>query len=1235
MDWTTVPQASLRALLASLGLCLMAVQPAQAGPTDLADIPMANSSTANILPNIMLDLDNSGSMSWDYMPDHVRYQSDGNGFSLACRGPSGRVTCETGDAPRSASNFNGLYYNPAIRYPWPVKADGTPLADKNGKTSYVAPWSAVPSDGYGIQEIEDTSAQQPAAKSCLPAIIGGSCPTLASTATTDLVKGYPERVWCLNSNDVPPSKNCKSELDSSNTYSYPDSTYQFLAVQKGAPFYYNVSVEWCNTQDSVAPNFGKAGTCRPKKTSDYKYVRYFNWSRVDITPTTAFPVKAATRTDCAGTTCTYAEEMSNFAIWYAWYRTRAQMTKSAIGLSFSDVRGVPIENNLDDANFLHARVGLTTINNPIVLNIDNFENTATKKQKDLFYSNLYSFDPSGGTPLRTSLKAVGDMFAGTSAVYADPLQYSCQKNYAILATDGYWNDDLKSEVRGGQFVPPDADHPDQDGAAARPSKDDLQTPNTLADVAYYYYNTDLRTSCGSNDLCTNNVSPSGSDANVDDVAQHQHMVTFTIGLGVDGTLTYDPNYKTSSSGDYFNIKQGTAKWPAPSKNLPETIDDLWHAAVNGHGTYFSASNPAVLESSLRKALSSIDSTNGAGAAAATSNLQPTPGDNFIYVATYRTLKWDADLNAYSIDLTTGAISANAVWQVEPQLRAMIAAAGNSDTRTIYTGNYASNGTLNRSLFSIGTGGLTTAQLALFDPGKLSQAADWTSAQKTAATSASLVNYLRGQDRNEDQSRPGTYGAYDRLYRDRDKILGDIVHAQPVYVRASQNTYLDDGFGDYKVTTQSRVPTLYVGSNDGMVHAFDASNGQERWAYIPPMLLPNLWRLADANYENKHRYYIDGPMTVNDANVNGTWKTVLIGALGKGGRGVYALDVTNPTDPKVMWEFNADKNPNLGYTYGTPLVTKRHDGKWVAVIASGYNNIPETDEKGVTKYATADGKGYVFVLDIATGQVQTTIPTGVGNVANPSGLAWLNARVDHFEKENLAEVVYGGDLTGVMWRFDLDKGTATKLADLGTTQPITAAPEVGEIELSETDKIKTVYFGSGRYLGKTDLDDKDVQSLYGVKDEGTNTISGKSGLVQASASGSGTTRSVAGGTVNWHSDSGWYVDLLDSGERLTLNPQLYFGTVVFATTVPSISACQPGGYSWLYQLDFKDGGEVTTNLGAMKFTSPVVGVTVSKLPNGKPIFHAVTADGKKPPPNALQVGNDPLPPKRVLWREMTN
>jgi type IV pilus assembly protein PilY1 len=201
MDWTNVPQPGLRALLASIGLSLaMAVQPAAAGTTELADIPLANASTAPILPNIMLDLDNSGSMAWSYMPDYVRYTSLGN-FGTMCRGTNSKntlVVCEPGDPPFFASGFNGLYYNPAIRYMWPVKADGTRLPDHKGNTAYVAPWSAVPSDGYGVQMIDDTSAEQPNTSPCKGVVSGGNCPRLSKTATVNLVTGYPVRVWCKN-----------------------------------------------------------------------------------------------------------------------------------------------------------------------------------------------------------------------------------------------------------------------------------------------------------------------------------------------------------------------------------------------------------------------------------------------------------------------------------------------------------------------------------------------------------------------------------------------------------------------------------------------------------------------------------------------------------------------------------------------------------------------------------------------------------------------------------------------------------------------------------------------------------------------------------------------------------------------------------------------------------------------------------------------------------------------------
>ena len=1209
MNHTGIPNKLLRAALALAGLFLTAASlPVTAGDTDLADIPLANATTATILPNIMLDLDNSGSMAWDYMPDYVRYTSTQD-FNKWCRGTNTDnytlVVCEPGDPPYFASGFNGLYYNPDVRYGWPVNADGTPRADLNGNTSYGTPWGAVASDGYGIQKIDNSSTQSPSTSPCLTFAVGGSCPTYAKSATINLATAYPERVWCKSSSDTPPSANCKSALDASNAYLYPNSTYKNLKMVYGAPYYYKVGVEWCKTADnSPHQNYGKAGTCQAKKTSTYNKVRFHSWSRVNIKSTTTFPAKAAGRTDCAAAACTYAEEMANFANWYAWYRTRMQMTKSAIGLAFKDIRGTPktgaaLSADPADPTFFHARVGLTTINNPIVLNIANFD----ADQRTSFYTDLYSISPLGGTPLRSSLDAVGKMYKGTSTTYTDPLQYSCQRNFAILATDGYWNDNYSG-----------VNDPDGAAAVTRPSLDALKTANTLADVAYHYYHTDLRSgTCSGPDVCTDNVPPSGTHKDVDDVAQHQHMTTFTVGLGLDGTLTFNDAYKASTSGDYFDIKQGTRNWPKPTANTPETIDDLWHAAVNGRGTYFSTKDPNALEEGLKAALGSIESTTGSGAAAATSNLQPTTGDNNIYIATYHTVKWDGEISAYTADLSSGAISETAIWQASPLLKAKISATGDGDSRVIYTADGAT-----RTLFKAGAGGLTAAQLAYFDNTKLTQSASWDTTQKSTATPTALVNFLRGQDRYEDQDRDGSYGAYQRLYRDRDKVLGDIVHAQPVYVKVPQHNFRDAGYGAFKTANANRLPSLYVAANDGMLHAFDAATGQERWAYMPPLVLPELWRLAEADYTNNHRFYLDGPLTITDAYFGGTWKTVLIGGMGKGGKGYYALDVTDPTDPKPLWTFSSANAPNLGYSYGTAVVTKLANGTWVAVVTSGYNN--------------ADGQGYVYVLDLADGSVLKTISTNVGNAGQPSGLARLNVQVVDFSVDNTAVGAYGGDLLGNMWRFDLDAGTATKLASLGADKPIMAAPEIADVEGK-----KAVYFGTGRYLGEDDLTDDSAQTIYAIKDDGTTTVTGTSQLVQQTVSGSGATRDISNNSVDWSTKFGWYVNLPDLGERVAIDPQLYFGTLVFASTVPTASACQPGGYSWLYQLNFKTGGNVKqATPAATRFTSPIVGLTVAKLPSGTPMIYPITADGKKPAPTELEIApaSSTTGAKRVLWRELT-
>lgn len=1162
---------ALRPISVSITLMLpLSLHQAFADTTKLADVPLANAATVAVLPNIYFILDDSGSMDWDFMPDYVN--------DAYCRGSGADLTsCLAGDPPYYASEFNRVYYNPLINYSAPINADGT------SKTSYTT-WINVPKDGYGKQ----------------------------STATTNLVTDYPERVACKNSGDDVNGTNCKSQIDTSNNYSYPDATYSNIKTKYGAPFYYTASVEWCKKRET-SPKFGKSGTCQTHKDSTYKYVRYYNWTRVDIKPAVTSYVGPN------GSTRTYDQEMTNFANWYAWYRTRMQMTKTSVGQSFSAIRGTPNDTDTTDKNYFHARIGYSTISNTGVtdgtefLTIGNFDST----QKTSWFSKLYEAKPSGYTPLRGALSKAGQIYAGK--IGTDPIQYSCQRNFTILSTDGYWNTNAESSSYGATKEDGSTLVGDQDGAATKPSYDKLGKANTLADIAYYYYHTDLRpgdpTTC--TNKCKDDVPPSGTKADEDDVAKHQHMTTFTIGLGVDGSLVYQDGYRTSTSGDYVALKQGTLWWPNPTdaEDL-DRIDDLWHAAVNGRGTYFSARNPQSLVNGLTAALGTMEAASGSGAAAATSSLEPVAGDNAIYIANYRTINWDGELGAYSIDLTTGAISSTTTWKAAALLDTKIATDGLSDTRTIYT----SDGS---ALIDFQLANLSATQKTYFNNSQLSQYADWTTTQMTDGTQANLLKYIRGQNRYEDQDRDTSYGTYSRLYRDRATTLGDIVHAQPVYVKGPQYSFADTGYAAFATAQASRSPTVYVAANDGMLHAFDASTGAERWAYVPPMVMSNLYQLADKKYSTNHKFFVDGPIAVSDIYDGSAWKTILVGALGKGGRGYYALDITSPTAPKFLWSYSADDNPNMGYSYGAASITKV-DGTWAVLLPSGYNNFPES-----TKYSSADGVGRLFVLNAATGALIKTISTGVGSTSAPSGLAKINPRVEFFDTDNTATRAYGGDLYGNMWRFDLTKGTATQIIALGSTQPITTSPEI-----AETSGKIALYFGTGRYLSQDDLTLTDQQAIYGIKDDSDTAVS-ISSLVEQTIDTS--TNVISSNPVDWATAGGWFLKLPDKKERVNLEAKLVMGTLVFVSTIPEASECQPGGYSNLFLIDYLTGGSIEGQQGVFSYVSPIVGLSLIKLPDGTIKVVPVTADGKLPLPQTVPTGSASTTGadagKRLLWREL--
>ena len=823
--------------------------------------------------------------------------------------------------------------------------------------------------------------------------------------------------------------------------------------------------------------------------------------------------------------------------------------------------------------------------------------------------------------------------------------------------------------------------------------------NSLADVAQYYYVTDLRPSMPNNQVSV------GSGAE-DDRATWQHMTTFTVALGVSGTLNYQSDYRSSAAttGDFAAIRTGTLNWPlwpdptldystGEAWNNAKSIDDYWHTAVNGRGQYFSAGNPTSVIAGLSGALAGIDARVAAGSSAGASSLQPTAGDNFAFVASYVTAKWTGDVQAKPIDLVTGIIGTfrtdpvtgvvtedPPIWSAQARLDAATSAF--CDNRQIYLLRPGAAG--NKVNFSWNTqacdasglptgpldNGLNASERANFTGVNISLLSQYPSMtngsagtvdQQTAASGANLVNFLRGQRGTEGFEANVT----NKLYRNREHVLGDIVDSQPVYVKGPFANYADTGYAAFKTANASRTPMVYAGANDGMLHAFfagtsptDPNGGKEAWAMIPNSVLPKLYKLASDNYKSTHQFSVDATPTVGDAfdSGAGAWKTVLVGGLNAGGKGYYAVDVTSPTTPTGLWEFKwsstcydgtpatAGSDCHLGYTFGRPVISKLANGTWVVMFTSGYNNVNTPSVGG-------DGVGYLYVLDAFTGNIIYKISTGAGDASTPSGLGQINNFVDNTVINNTTLRVYGGDMLGNVWRFDVSNNQppsgveaaliGTAKTSGGTPQPITVRPE-----LAELNGKPMVFVATGRLLGATDVSDTQAQSIYGIIDPlaGNPAYSNLRAALtplalQQQGSGTSAYRTVqcTGTTAQCATTNGWVVDLPDPGERVNVNMELVLGTLIVGSNVPGGDACSFGGYGWINFLNFSTGLAVTTspNASVSTFISGglIVGTKTIELPGNKFETEIRTSDTKTkalPPPigPAVPRGN------RISWREIT-
>ena len=1418
----------LLTLMLTVGLALPL--PTLAAPVALATSPLATSTTSTVKPNLMFVLDNSLSMEWDHMPD-----DDGD--------PGSAVTFNFGYYGLRSGQCNQVYYNPATTYLPPIDATGTNYTDSSFTSAEPDGFNAAGTNvnlSSGFKAVGESTGQT------------AYYYTYSGAQDTQQEKNYHSTTntfysECGSAQNTSPGQDVFTKVIlTSNASTTATLTVNGSSSTSVSGIKVNGMQEIMSGTATADTSSGTVATrirdqinlCTSAQVGNcttvggHGYTATVSSSTVTIT---GLANTASTLTVTRGNSGTMSfsptinladnsAQKTNFANWYSFYRTRMLMMKTSAGRAFSSL------NN-------SYRAGLMKISSssaPVVA-MDTFENA----HRTSWYSALYGMVESGSTPLRTALANAGRYYAGKLSG-TDPVQYSCQQNFTILSTDGYWNEGNGFQVNGSTAVG------NQDGAAGRPMYDGtsasdtytntytrnkysssgtkisggsncsgsnkrllsqpeicsctvasagadctsacsssgttgwsnngskvyvapytsnsstctstvtLPSPNpgtrvlqssvespptggssdNLADIAMYYYQTDLRTAGLSNctgalgagvDVCENNVFIGGNDNNL-----QQHMTTFTLGLGASGWMNYSSSYLTDSTGDYAAVKLGSTvsstvctwqasgtvcNWPAPGltgSNPGEgwiaNIDDLWHAAVNGRGAYFSATDPASLASGLSNALAGINARKGAAAAAATSTLNPVAGNNYAYVASYTTVAWKGNLEARGINTDTGVVSENAAWCLENVVASACAAPGTiiadesgnttvyncvtpnsvicnggvldgtdckvpvatacvgtmnskvsdiSDSRSIKTAN--STGT---ALVDFTHANLTAAQQAYFGAahiGTLSQWSSLTPAQQAAAAGTNLVNYLRGQYGYENRT---SNAVDDRLYRYREAVMGDALESQPAFIGKPVFGYPYPGYGAYKTAQAGRSGTVYMGTNDGMMHAFAADTGVERWAYVPSMVIPNMWKLADNNYATLHTNYINGSPITSDictsncgnANYAATadtaddpvWKTILVAGLNGGGRGYYALDITDPNAPTLLWELKpttgspADPKDDIGYSFGQPIITRKADGTWVVLVTSGYNNT-----------SPGNGKGYLYVLNAATGAIISKIATNVGSTTTPSGLAKIAAWNDE-PAGNQAGYVYGGDLLGNVWRFDINSTVTATVADgevgsgdvmqfailkdpSGVTQPVTTTPVLGKIAGK-----RVVFVGTGKYLETGDLTTTQVQTQYAIKDDNATTtlVNPRSSLVQQTLSSNpdGTaTRLTTGNAVNFYSGRGWYVDFPDNGERVNIDSKLVEGTLLVPTIVPSNTACSPGGYGWLNFFDFKTGGAINTDtdLASLKYDATIVGINVLYV-QGQPKVGVVTSTNPTPELNedvtfaATAAG---FSGKRVIWREL--
>jgi type IV pilus assembly protein PilY1 len=904
------------------------------------------------------------------------------------------------------------------------------------------------------------------------------------------------------------------------------------------------------------------------------------------------------RTDCAAngkTACTWAEEAQNYANWYLYYRNRLFAAQAVMADAMS---------SLTSASQQRMRVGYGRINyfsgafNPwrtvpmetigALPDIDGAANPGAlvrgvrafgggTPSRSQFFDWLFSLSWVGATPNREAIDSVGRYFTradnpgpwgATPGTNDTSPQIACRRNFAFLTTDGEWTNvsagqpligaagplagpgsPVESDNVGGPAIV--GDGPNQGATftyspAAWPQfTGGANQSSTLTDAAVYYWNRDLRPDM------PNLVQPI-TDALRPNPAFWQSMSTYIVGYGLSASMDTAATRSAAYTGT-------SVTWP--TVDMTDTVisggnrvNDNLRAGLASRGNFYAASDTTELKTGILATFRDIEMRQGSAGGIAVTGPAVT-GATQAYFPSYTTGTWSGSLRAYaSSDLELLAMGNT----VTPQWSATVPAHASRQVLTSSARNSASTFT---------TGNLSAAQTTLLT------SADYTPTE--------IVNYLRGDTSLE---LPASGSPAGKKFRRRDTVLGDFVNSTPLYVKAP-----DYGFGvmqsigtDYTSFVSGRrsgASTVYIGGNAGMFHAFDATTGVERFAYVPRGVYAELGLLSNPAYD--HRYYVDGPVTGGDYHDGSAWRSVVVGTTGAGGGttatggSIFAIDVTNPASvgaANVLWDITKGDNPDVGNVLSRGVIGRVRTGastfKWVYITGNGYES--------------TNNRAALLVVDIATGAL-TTIPVGPSWTA-ADGLAARNGMggvTVSYDAQRTITGVYAGDRQGNLWRFDFSASVPTVAkgfdntnsplftASVGTRRlPISAAPRLVAHPLGGM----YVIFGTGKLH---DVDDglvTDSQGIYGLwlkPDRTTKALTTDMAAI-AMTSPSSTSRTFSLSGIDWTTKMGWVVSLT-GGERIISDPSSDLGSLSISSFTPvSSTSCEGGGTSFVYRFDYATG-----------------------------------------------------------------